>query len=262
MHAKLFRRIAQSNLLFQLRHRRGVTLRTAQRMVQAANIFGCWMVRQGEADGLVTGINESYGVCVRPILQLLRNRDSLAAGMYMLVFKNQVKFLADTTVNIDPTAEQLAEIAIMAADYVRRFEVVPRVAMLSFSTFGAVNHPSAKKARRAAQIVQAKRADIEIDGEMQADIAVNADLRARDFPFAELSDDAYVLICPDLSSANIAYKLLQHLAGAEVVGPMLLGIDYAANIVQRGAAVDEIERLTAITTVAAQEQAKLAASTN
>jgi malate dehydrogenase (oxaloacetate-decarboxylating)(NADP+) len=251
------RRSHYAEQFFQLRHRRGVTKRAALRLVHDANVFGCLMVRSGDADGLVTGVTESYSVCVRPVLQLLRRRASLAAGMYMLVFKNQVKFLADTTVNIDPTAEQLAEIAILAADYVRRFEVQPKVAMLSFSSFGAVHHPIVEKVRKAAELARTKRPELEIDGEMQADIAVNTDLRMRDFPFASLSEDANVLICPELGSANIAYKLLQHLAGAEAVGPILLGIDYPANVAQRGAPVSEIERLAAITAAAAQDRPRL-----
>jgi malate dehydrogenase (oxaloacetate-decarboxylating)(NADP+) len=238
---------AYSERLIELRHRDGVTRRTAQRLIRNRNIFGCLMLREGDADGLVTGATEAYAVCARPVLQFLRNRHSLAAGMYMLVFKHQVKFLADCTVNIDPTAEQLAEIAILAADYVRRFQVVPKIAMLSFSSFGAVKHTKAKRVREATRLVKEKRPDLQVEGEMQADVAVNAKLRERDFPFSALTEDANVLICPDLASGNISYKLLQQLAGAEVVGPMLLGIDFAANIVQRGASVLEIERLTAIT---------------
>ncbi len=237
--------------LFELRHRAGVTRRAAQRLIRNPNIFACMMVREGDADGLVTGVTESYAVCARPVLQLLRDRHSLAAGMYMLVFKGQVKFLADCSVNIDPDAEQLAEIAILAADYVRRFEITPKLAMLSFSSFGEVRHPNALKVRKATELVKEKRSDIQIEGEMQADVAVNTRLRERDFPFSELAEDANVLICPDLGSSNISYKLLQNLAGAEAVGPMLMGIDYAANIVQRSAGVLEIQRLAAITAASA-----------
>ncbi|MBW2458116.1 MAG: NADP-dependent malic enzyme, partial [Deltaproteobacteria bacterium] len=238
-------------LLVELRHRSGVTRRAAQRLIRNRNIFACLMVREGDADGLVTGVTESYARCARPVLQLLRDRQSLAAGVYMLVFKNQVKFLADCSVNIDPNAEQLAEIAILAADYVRRFDVTPRLAMLSFSSFGEVKHPNSNKMRQATALVKEKRSDIQIEGEMQADVAVNGKLRERDFPFSELAEDANVLICPDLGSSNISYKLLQQLAGAEAVGPMLMGIDYAANIAQRSAGVMEIQRLAAITAATA-----------
>ena len=254
--SEIRKRYAKS--LFELRQRRGVTLRTAKREIHTPNTFGCMMLRAGDADGLVTGATETYATCARPVLQNLRNRRSLAAGMYMLVFKKEVKFLADCTVNINPDAGQLAEIAIMAHDYiVQDFEMKPRVAMLAFSSFGGVRHPSVDKVRAATRMVKEQRRDIEIEGEMQADIAVNADLRERDFGFATISDNANVLICPDLNSANISYKLLQHLAGAEVVGPILLGIDYAANIVQLGADVPEIVRLTAVTAVSAQDHARL-----
>jgi malate dehydrogenase (oxaloacetate-decarboxylating)(NADP+) len=242
--------------LFELRQRRGVTLRSAQRMIEDKLVFGCMMVRAGDADGLVTGVNESYADCARPVLQILRENDSLAAGMYMLVFKNETKFIADCTVNIDPSAEELAQIAIMANDYVRQFEIKPHVAMLAYASFGSVRHPTTDKVRKAVALVKKQRPDIEIEGEMQADVAVNADLRARDFPFSSLTENANVLVCPDLSSANISYKLLQHLAGADVVGPMLLGIKYAANIVQRGAQVAEIVRLAAVTAVSAQDHAR------
>jgi len=242
--------------LFELRQRRGVTLRSAQRMIDDKLVFGCMMVRAGDADGLITGVNESYGDCARPVLQILREGDGLAAGMYMLVFKNETKFIADCTVNIDPSAEDLAQIAIMANDYVRQFEIKPHVAMLAYASFGSVRHPTTNKVRQAVALVKKKRPDIEIEGEMQADVAVNSDLRQRDFPFSALTENANVLVCPDLSSANISYKLLQHLAGAEVVGPMLLGINYAANIVQRGAQVSEIIRLAAVTAVSAQDHAR------
>ncbi|MFH1810345.1 MAG: NADP-dependent malic enzyme [Pseudomonadota bacterium] len=248
------RRKLYAQELFKLRQRRGVTFRTAEKMVHDPNVFGCMMLRTGDASGMITGVTESYATCARPVLQLLRDKPGLAAGMYMLVFKNTVKFLADTTINIDPNAEQLAEIAIMAADYVQQFEITPRVAMLSFSTFGAVRHLSVDKMRRATELIKKSRPELEVDGEMQADIAVNTELRERDFPFSGLKDNANVLIFPDLGSANIAYKLLQHLGGAEVVGPMILGIDYAANIMQRGAGVQEINRLTAITSVLAQDK--------
>ncbi len=242
---------AYGDALFKLRHREGVTRRTAQRLVHNRLTFGCMMLREGDADGLVTGASENYAICARPVLQLLRQGPSLAAGMYMLVFKHELKFLADCAVNIDPTAEQLAEIATMAGDYVRRFEIEPKIAMLSFSSFGAVPHPTSVKMRKATELVKLKRPDLQVEGEMQADVAVNATIRERDFPFSELTDNANVLICPDLGSANISFKLLQQLAGAEVVGPMLLGIDYAANILQRGASVLEIERVSAITAASA-----------
>ncbi len=254
-HSEIRQDYAQ--LLYEYRQRHGVTLRTAQRIIRRPNTFGCVMVRNGDADGLVTGVTEAFAVCVRPALRLLRTSGSLVAAMYMLVFKNQVKFLADAAVNIDPTAEQLAEIAGLTADWVQGFEMEPRVAMLSFSSFGAVRHPAAAKVRRATALIKEQRPKLELDGEMQADVAVSEDLRKRDFPFCSLTDDANVLICPDLGSANIAYKLLMRLAGAEVVGPILLGIDYPVNVAQRGASVNEVERLAALAAVRAQGGAPL-----
>ena len=245
--------------LFDLRQRKGVSLRTAKRITHETNYYGCMMVRRGDADGLVTGLTESYADSVRPILQVLSS-GGLVAGMMMLVFRNTVKFMVDTTMNIDPNAEQLAQIAMMAADHVKtHFELTPRVAMLSYSSFGAGRHNDVLKVREATRLIKAARPEMQIDGEMQADVAVSPDLRERDFPFTSLKDNANILVCPDLASSNISYKLLQHLGEAEVVGPILLGIDYPANVVQRGAAPQEVARLTALTAVKALELANKSA---
>ncbi|MCK5799430.1 MAG: NADP-dependent malic enzyme [Deltaproteobacteria bacterium] len=248
-------RRAYAQSLFELRQRKGVNVRTAQRITHEPNYYGTMMVREGDADGLITGVTEPYIHGIRPILEVLGNGEKLIAGMMMLVFQKQTKFLVDTTVNIDPNAEQLAEIAIMAADRLAPFDEKPRIAMLSYSTFGSGRHGDVLKVREATRIVKKRRPDLEIDGEMQADVAISGDLRDRYFPFTGLSNDANILVFPDLASANISYKLLQHLGGAEVVGPMLMGLDYAANVVQRGASTQEIVRLTALTAIAAQELA-------
>jgi malate dehydrogenase (oxaloacetate-decarboxylating)(NADP+) len=191
-------------------------------------------------------------------LQCVGIQDGLgiAAGLYIVIIKSKVYFFADTTVNIDPTPEQLAEIAMMSADTVKEFEIEPKVAMLSFSNFGSASYPQSIKVKKAVEIVKERRPDIMVDGEMQADTAVVPSIIDEEFPFANLKGGANVLIFPDLNSGNIAYKLMARLTDATVIGPVLMGIKKPIHVLQRGATVDDIINMTAIAVVEARETSK------
>jgi malate dehydrogenase (oxaloacetate-decarboxylating)(NADP+) len=175
-------------------------------------------------------------------------------GLYVVLIRNKVTFFADTTVNTNPTAEELAEIALQTADQVRFFtDEEPRVAMLAFASFGSTRHEATDKVRRATDLVRAANPKLMVDGEIQADVAIDAELRQELFPISRLKDSANVLIFPDLSSANIAYKLMLKLAGAEAIGPILMGIDAPVNVMQRGSTVNEVVSMAAVTAVQAQD---------
>jgi malate dehydrogenase (oxaloacetate-decarboxylating)(NADP+) len=241
--------------LYRLRQRKGLTLSEASRILRrkSRTHFGSMMVRMGDADALLGGIDTHYPETIRPALEVVSKKQGLSSvhGLYMMVFKNEVYFLADTTVTIDPTAEELAETAILAAEKVRMLDIEPRVAMLSFSNFGSVNHPQAKKVRQAVEIVKERAPDLIVDGEMQADTAVVPEL-LEGFTFSKLKSNANILIFPDLNSGNICYKLLHHLGGAEAIGPILMGMNKPVHVLQRGDSVDEIVKMAAIAVVDAQ----------
>lgn len=241
---------------YQLRQRKGITRYDAERLVRTHNIFGMMMVRQGDADGLVSGLTQHYPETVRPALQIIGKKEGVSkiAGMYMLVFKNQTLFIADATVNIEPTAEDLAEIALLAADKVRQMNIEPQVAMLSFSNFGSSRHPLVEKVQRAVAIVRSKQPSLMIDGEMQADTAVSPEIIAELYPFSVLKGGANVLICPDLTSANISIKLLTKLGGATAIGPMLLGIRKPVYLLIPSNDVNDIVNITAMSVSEAQRQ--------
>jgi malate dehydrogenase (oxaloacetate-decarboxylating)(NADP+) len=239
--------------LYGLRNRRGVTRNEAEHLLQNPNAFGSMMVNLGDADAMVAGISQHYPDTIRPALQVIRVKtDARVAGVYMMVFQNDIKFFADTTVNIDPTPEDLAKIAIEAAEVARRFNVEPRVAMLSFSNFGSTKHPLVDKVRRAVELVREQNPGLVVDGEMQADTAVVRELLASDYPFSRLKEAANVLVFPSLEAGNIAYKLIQRLGDAKAVGPILVGLRKPVHVLQRGAEVDEIVDMAAIAAVEAQ----------
>jgi len=244
---------------YWLRQRRGVTLSEAKPLIENCNIFGSMMVHMGDADALVSGITQHYPDVIRPALQIIKLREGVrkVSGLQALVTKKQgLLFLADCTVNIDPTAEDLAEIALCAAEAARRFDVVPRVAMLSFSNFGSTSHPQTDKMRRATQLVKQRDPALMIDGEMMADTAVMPEILERDYPFSTLKGGANVLVFPDLNSANVAYKLLMRVGGAEAIGPILMGLSKPVYLLQRGSEVEDIVNSTALAVVAAEENAK------
>ncbi len=242
-----------SQELYGIRNRRGVTRNEAPTLLQDPNMFGSMMVHRGDADAMVAGLTQHYPDTIRPALQVIRVKaGAQVAGVYMMVLKNDIKFFADTTVIIEPTAEELAHIAIQTAEVAKRFNVEPRVAMLSFSNFGSTKHPLSEKVRRATALVRERAPELEVDGEMQADTAVVDEILAETYPFSHLQRAANVLIFPCLEAGNIAYKLIQRLADAEAVGPILVGLNKPVHVLQRGAEVEEIVDMAAIAAVDAQ----------
>jgi malate dehydrogenase (oxaloacetate-decarboxylating)(NADP+) len=241
---------------YSLRQRKGVTRTEAAQTILNPVTFGSLMVRLGDADALIGGLTTHYPDTIRPALQVIDVRPELrrVAGVYVLITpKSDIFFLADATVNIDPTAEDLAEIAIMAAEKARRFGKEPRVAMLSFSNFGSTNHPLCIKIRKAVELVRRRAPLLMIDGEMQADTAVVPQILEETYPFSTLKGGANVLIFPNLESGNIAYKLLHRIGGAELIGPLLAGLSKPVHVLQRGSEVNDIVNLAAMAVVDAQE---------
>lgn len=242
--------------LFHLRQRKGLTLSESRRLMtrKSRTHYGCMMVRKGDADTLLAGVDSNYADTIRPALQVIGKQEGLSSvhGLYMMVFKKGIFFLADTTVCIEPNAAELAETAILAAEKARMLEIEPSVAMLSMSNFGSVQHPQADKVRRAVEIVKGKEPGLVIDGEMQADTAVVTEILQKSFPFATLKEAANILIFPDLTSGNICYKLLRQLGGADAIGPILMGMNKPVHILQIGDDVMDIVNMAAIAVVDAQ----------
>ncbi|MGZ6143908.1 MAG: phosphate acyltransferase, partial [Myxococcales bacterium] len=238
---------------YELRQRSGVSWAEALYRVRQRNTFAAMMLKEGLVDGLVTGLTRTYPEAIRPSLEIVRTQEGRrASGTYIVAFKESLKLFADCTVNADPTAEELADIAVSTAELARAFELTPRIAMLSYSNFGTDRAGSPSKVRRAVELVRARRPDLEVEGEMQVDPAVVRPVREAEFPFARLSGDANVLIFPDLNSGNIGYKLLWRLGGAEVIGPVLMGMAKPVNVLQQGASVQDVVNLAAMTAVRAQ----------
>ena len=249
--------------LWQRRQRRGMTLREAQRRVLDPMYYGLLMLRAGRADALVAGEEIDYPDAVRPALEVIGVEPGRkhASGIYMMIFRQQTFFFADTTVNIEPDAETLAEIASATAKFVLRLGVEPRVAMLSFSNFGSVKHPAAAKVQRAVTLLHEREPDLQVDGEMQADTAVVERILTRVYPFAKLRGPANVLIFPGLDAANIAYKLLARLGEAQAIGPILVGMDQPVNVLQRLSEVPDIVNMAVIAAVDALEHRRHARPT-
>lgn len=250
--------------LFRLRQRRGVTLTEARTLIDERNIFASMMVHMGDADALVSGVSQHFPDTIRPALQIIRMREGLhrVAGCYPLITRDgQLLFLADTSVNIDPSAEDLVEIALCAAQEARRFDLVPRVAMLSFSNFGSTKHPFCDKVRKAVELLHQADPTLIVDGEIMADVAVSPEKLEQTYPFSSLKGGANVLVFPDLASANITYKLLTTVGGAEILGPILMGMARPVHLLARGAEVEEIVNVVAIAVVDARESEPIAAIT-
>lgn len=241
--------------LYELRKRKGLTHNDAERLAKTNNVYGMMMVHQGDADGLVSGITQHFPDTIRPALQIIKPQPGIRtiAGVYMMVFKNQTYFIADPTINIDPSAEELADIALLSAQTARHYDIEPRVAMLSFSNFGSTKHPLADKVQKAVEIVRSKAPGLPVEGEMQADIAVVPELLNRLYPFNALKDGANVLVFPDLTSANVAYKLLARLGGAVAIGPLLTGMNKPVYLLQISSDVTDIVNMTAMAVMEAQE---------
>lgn len=242
-------------VLYRLRQRKGVTFTRARTLLRDRNYFGPLMVQTGDADIFLSGVTAEYPDVVRPALQVFHTRPgaNVASGVYLVIFKHRVYLFTDATVNIEPDAPTLCEIAILAADFARTLEIAPRVAMLSFSNFGSTPHPFSTKVRDAVALVRQKRPDIQIDGEMQADVAVVPALVEQHYSFSQVKD-ANILVFPDLGSANIAYKLLRRLGGAETIGPILLGLGAPVHVLQSGDDVEDIVAMTAVAVMDAQSR--------
>jgi malate dehydrogenase (oxaloacetate-decarboxylating)(NADP+) len=240
-----------------LRRRHGITPADAQKFLNSRNYFAMMMIEAGDADGVIAGLRAYYPATIKPALQILKTKPGVrhVSGAYLLMFHGRMVILADTTVNINPTAEDLAETAILTAETARRFNLEPRVAMISFSNFGSTKSPEAEKVRDAVEIVRSRRPDLIVDGEMQADTAVHPEIAHSDYPWSVIQGDANVLIFPNLDAANAAYKLLWRIGGAEAIGPILQGLAKPVHVLQRGVDVNDIVNMTAIAVIDAQEQA-------
>jgi len=238
---------------YKIRVRKGMTRESAMRRTLSPNIFGPMMVRQGDADAFVSGLTYDYPEVIKPALEIFHTRPGAerAAGVYLMIVDNRVYVFSDATVNIDPSSEDLAEIAILAADFARQLEIEPRVAMLSFSNFGSTRHPLTDKVRKAVALVKNKRPDLAVDGEMQADTAVVPSLVDERYAFS-LVRDANVLVFPSLESANVAYKLLSRLGKARAIGPILVGIGAPVHVLQTGDDVDDIVHMAAVAVMDSQ----------
>ncbi len=250
------RRDAYAKVLWTKRQRKGMSLDEANQRITRAITFGSVMVASGDADALVGGIGKHYPETVRPALEVIGADKAvgLASGLYMLVFEKHIVFFGDTTVNIDPTAEQLAMIAQSAAGLAKVFGISPRIAMLSFSNFGSVKHPEAQKVAEAVRLVRQRDPSLIVDGEMQADTAFSEEVLAGRYPFSALKEAANVLIFPNLSAGNIAYKLLTKLGGATAIGPILVGMQHPVHVLEQGADVQEIVNMAAVAVIDAQQR--------
>lgn len=236
------RRESLANAIYDLRKRHGISRTMSHQIVSNHNYFAATMLHLGEVDALVNGITSTYIESVRPILEIIGAKpDQTLAGVYMMVKDKSLKFFADCTINIEPSPEEIANIAISTAQVAREYTTDPiRVALLSFANFGASRHTHSRIMAQALEIIKAKAPDLEVDGEMQVDVALNHELREKEFPFANIKGDANVLIFPNLSAANIGYKLLTNMGGVTSTGPILAGLNKPANVLQRVATVSEI----------------------
>jgi malate dehydrogenase (oxaloacetate-decarboxylating)(NADP+) len=245
------------NRFHELRNRRGITMADARRILNSRNYFAMMMVDAGDADGVISGVRAYYPATLKPALQILKTRPGVkhVSGAYLLMFKDRLLVLADTTVNINPDSETLAEIAEQTAATAKRFDLEPRIAFISFSNFGSTRAPEAEKVRDAAELLKKRRPDLVIEGEMQADTALIPEIAQTDYPWSTIQGDANVLVFANLDAANAAYKLLWRLGGAEVIGPILQGLAKPVHVLQRGVDVNDIVNMAAIAVMDAQELA-------
>jgi malate dehydrogenase (oxaloacetate-decarboxylating)(NADP+) len=244
-----------AEFLFEKRKRRGITLVDARNMMRSRNYFGSAMVEFGEADALISGLTRNYRDTIRPALQVIGIDDDVRkiAGMYILFTKQGPYFFADTTINENPTAKDIVDITALVAKIVKRFKIEPRVALLTYSNFGSAEGEDPIKMREATRMLHEQHPEIVVDGEIQANFAFNTELRTEIFPFSELArKNTNTLIFPNLSSGNIAYKLMQEMGGSEAIGPILLGVKKPVHILQLGSSVREIVNMVTIAVADAQ----------
>jgi malate dehydrogenase (oxaloacetate-decarboxylating)(NADP+) len=250
------KRVLYGEIFFHKRGRRGFNAYEAKKVMRDRNYFGCMMVECGDADCMISGLAKNYPDTIRPALHTIGTEEGVKkiAGMYLMLTKKGPLFLADTTVNFNPTAEELADITLMVAKEVRQFNITPRIAMLSYSNFGSSNSPEAKLVAEARKIVKQKMPSLIVDGEMQASVAFNNELMKENYPFSELVDkNVNTLIFPNLASGNIAYNLLKELGTADAIGPILLGLKKPVHILQLGSSVRSILNMSVIAIVDAQK---------
>lgn len=247
---------------YQLRNRKGLTPADAAKKVREPNVFGALMVKLGAADAFVSGLTYDYPEVIRPALQIHHTQEHVgrAAGVYLMIVEDRVYLFTDATVNIEPSAEDLAEIAGLAADFAKQLEIEPRVAFLSFSNFGSTPHPLSDKVRRAVELIKRQRPDLSVDGEMQADTAVVPDIMETRYPFSRVKD-ANVLVFPSLESANIAYKLMARLGKAKAIGPILLGMGAPVHVLQTGDEVSNIVQIAAVAVMDAMNRERMPTKT-
>ncbi len=248
-------RNAYGELFFEERQRRGVNLYEAKKMMRERPYFGCMMVRQGLADALVSGLTRKYPMTIRPALEIIGMEEGAGrvAGLYLMLTKRGPLFFADTTLNFNPTEDQLVDITLLTAKAVERFNIKPRIAMLSYSNFGSTPSPESHAVSNAVARIKATHPDLVIDGEVQAGVAFDQELLKENYPFSDLVNGApNVLIFPNLASGNIAYHLLQEVGGAEAVGPILLGLRKPVYVLQLGSTVRQIVNIVAIAAMEAQ----------
>jgi malate dehydrogenase (oxaloacetate-decarboxylating)(NADP+) len=248
-----------AELFFAKRGRRGFNAYESKKVMKDRNYFGCMMVECGDADCMISGLAKNYPDTIRPALQTIGTEEGVEkiAGMYLMLTKRGPLFLADTTVNFNPTAEELADITLMVAKEVRNFNIIPRIAMLSYSNFGSSNSPEAKLVAKARKIVKSKMPSLIVDGEMQASVAFNKELMKENYPFCELVEkDVNTLIFPNLAAGNIAYNLMKELETADAVGPILLGLKKPVHILQLGSSVRSILNMATVAVVDAQQKSK------
>ena len=241
---------------YNMRHRKGVLYAEAERRISDPYYFAPMAVHKGHADGMISGATRNYAACVRPILEIIGpTRAGVASGLIIMLFKDKMYFLADTTLNINPTAQQIATSAVHASKVARFFGVTPRIAMLSYSNFVG-KHENSKKMQQAAELVKQSHPHLVVDGEMQSDTAINPDIIHRIFPFCRIKEGANILMFPNLDSGNISYKLIQQLSEGEVLGPFLMGVNKPANVLQRTCSVEDIVNTIVLTALEAQTYKK------
>jgi malate dehydrogenase (oxaloacetate-decarboxylating)(NADP+) len=249
-----------SEIFFKKRHRKGINKYESMKIMRDRNHFGCMMVETGDADAMLSGLTKNYAEAIRPALQIIGTEEGVKkiAGMYLLLTKKGPLFLADTTVNFHPTAEELADITMMVAKEVRNFNLTPRIAMLSYSNFGSSDSPEARLVAEATRILKQRNPSLIVDGEMQGSLAFNKEILRDNYPFSELvNEDVNVLMFPNLTSGNVTYNLLKEVGGADAIGPILLGLKKPVHVLQLGSTVRSIINMALVAVVDAQLKCRM-----
>ncbi len=257
LNAEEDKRTEFGDMLWKKRQRRGLTQYDARKLMRDRNYFGAMMVELGMADAMISGLTKKYGTPIKPALEIIGVQAGVSkvAGLYMMVTKKGPYFFADTTMNANPTAQELADIAVLTANTVKQFNIIPRIALLSYTNFGSAEGETPKKVSDAAAILHKNYPGMIVDGDIQANFASNNNLLKEQFPFSHLVDkDVNTFIFPNLAAGNIAYKLLQELGGAEAIGPVLMGLNKPVHVLQLGSSVREIVNMIIIAVVDAQNR--------